>query len=88
MAAVSLFWDTNMAAVTSCENTAQIIEFYQKQPLQPETVFFFRLESSVREYRTTFSDVLVAPEYFFLERHQKQCSMYFSNGFVGKLFVF
>ena len=25
MAAVSLFWDTNMAAVTSCENTLLII---------------------------------------------------------------
>ena len=24
MAAVSLFWDTNMAAVTSCENTVYI----------------------------------------------------------------
>ena len=23
MAAVSLFWDTNMAALTSCENTAE-----------------------------------------------------------------
>ena len=64
------------------------LNFTKKQPLQPETVFFFRLESSVREYRTTFSDVLVAPEYFFPERHQKQCSMCFSNGFVGKLFVF
>ena len=27
MAAVSLFWDTNMAAMTSCENT-QYIDFY------------------------------------------------------------
>ena len=25
MAAVSLFWDTNMAAVTSCENTLYLI---------------------------------------------------------------
>ena len=25
MAAVSLFWDTNMAAVTSCENTLYIV---------------------------------------------------------------
>ena len=26
MAAVSLFWDTNMAAVTSCENTLRLLE--------------------------------------------------------------
>ena len=25
MAAVSLFWDTNMAAVTSCENTPYVL---------------------------------------------------------------
>ena len=45
----------------------------------------FPLEFSVREYRTTFSDVLVATGIFFLER--QPCSMYFSNGFVGNLFV-
>ena len=27
MAAVSLFWDTNMAAVTSCENTLWVRSF-------------------------------------------------------------
>ena len=26
MAAVSLFWDTNMAAVTSCENSIDVID--------------------------------------------------------------
>ena len=28
MAAVSLFWDTNMAAVKSCENTLYVIAHY------------------------------------------------------------
>ena len=35
MAAVSLFWDTNMAAVTSCENTL---------------VYFLNIKSSVLNF--------------------------------------
>ena len=31
MAAVSLFWNTNMAAVTSCENALLCVEFPQVQ---------------------------------------------------------
>ena len=27
MAAISLFWDTNMAAVTSCENTLYVLSY-------------------------------------------------------------
>jgi len=69
MAAVSLFWDTNMAAVTSCEimyiskpvgsqfgqmvrktmvsfilesfHLHKSLNFTAKQPLKPETLFFF-----------------------------------------------
>ena len=49
MAAVSLFWDNNMAAVTSCENTLHaalcvessfqlnVVEPKPKQLLQPNT---------------------------------------------------
>ena len=29
MAAVSLFWDINMAAVTSCENTLSVFQRYE-----------------------------------------------------------
>ena len=32
MAAVSLFWDTNMTAVTSCENTLFGPETWQPRP--------------------------------------------------------
>ena len=31
MAAISLFWDTNMAAVTSCENTLDIEKFESRR---------------------------------------------------------
>ena len=40
MAAVSLFWDANMAAVTSCENT--LYPGYQR--------FFFRVRRAVRSF--------------------------------------
>ena len=34
MAAISLFWDTNMAVVTSCENTLYIHVFSQSYDLR------------------------------------------------------
>ena len=47
----------------------------------------FRLEYSVREKRTTFSDVPLLPEIFHLERHKKSCAIHVSTGFSGNLFV-
>ena len=41
MAAVSLFWDTNMAAVTSCENT-----LLTTQPLTDVWLIFVRDEQN------------------------------------------
>ena len=35
MAAVSLFWDTNMAAVMSCENTLLGLKWLEHTTLQP-----------------------------------------------------
>ena len=35
MAAVSLFWDTNMAAVTSCENTLYVPKEIPQQEVSP-----------------------------------------------------
>ena len=35
MAAISLFWDTNMAAVTSCENTLYYLKWFRHLRCDP-----------------------------------------------------
>ena len=39
MAAVSLFWDTNMAAVTSCENTIVLVHQYGGRDVTVKTLY-------------------------------------------------
>ena len=48
----------------------------------------FRLESSVRKCRPTFSDVPLLRQIFLPERPKKSCTMilYFPNGFSGNIF--
>ena len=65
MAAVSLFWNTNMAAVTSCDNALLFVEFPQVQYIDlSERVHVVKadvIETSERldlHVRTLFASVI------------------------------
>ena len=71
----------------SCLPFAQIIEFYRKTAAKAWNCFFFPFEKLRPGIQDYFFRCSRCSGIFFPERHQKQCSMYFSNGFVGKLFI-
>ena len=89
MAAISLFWDTNMAAVTSCENTLLELTLDTGAALYRFNLFFLfdRWRRTRPECRgTQTKEVDLGYDLAKLGSAQQTTSIYSTSG-PGKLFV-